>query len=315
MLSGMSRLILWIILALSLAGFGCTPAFADEPLRLEPSSPWNVHYGEDSCRLARDFGEGEDRIMLYFDRYQPGDVFRMVVAGRPVRRASSRDVGQIRFGDHEITQEFRLERGEIGQHPAIFLITPLRIGHPPEPEGGFETLPPPTPENWNLVASRLSEIEPQKLAQERYRSALHIWLDARRMTPMLLETGPLNLAFAALEACTDELLRRWGVDVEVHRTLSRETISATYPGHWIRSANYPRQELRRGNQGLVYFRLGVDAEGNATECHIQRSTRGEGFRSAVCEALMENAAFLPALDAEGNPVASYHVSSVFFSMR
>jgi hypothetical protein len=29
------------------------------PLTLEPSSPWNMHYADDSCRLLRSFGKGD----------------------------------------------------------------------------------------------------------------------------------------------------------------------------------------------------------------------------------------------------------------
>jgi TonB family protein len=62
----------------------------------------------------------------------------------------------------------------------------------------------------------------------------------------------------------------------------------------------------------VHFRLSVDARGKVSDCHIQRSTRPEGFDEAVCEVLMHRARFKPALDAEGKPMASYYINTVRF---
>jgi hypothetical protein len=39
-----------------------------EPVVLKPSSPWNVDFGEDKCRLSRLFGEGENQHYLAFQQ-------------------------------------------------------------------------------------------------------------------------------------------------------------------------------------------------------------------------------------------------------
>lgn len=70
--------------------------------------------------------------------------------------------------------------------------------------------------------------------------------------------------------------------------------------------------LRQGKRAIVHFRLNVDAAGQPTACHIQQSTRPKAFDDAVCKAIMRNARFDPALDAEGQPVASYWLNSVVF---
>ena len=49
----------WIFLPV-FAALACTPAHAKEPLRLAASSNWHVDYGADYCRLARQYGEGEN---------------------------------------------------------------------------------------------------------------------------------------------------------------------------------------------------------------------------------------------------------------
>lgn len=58
----------------------------------------------------------------------------------------------------------------------------------------------------------------------------------------------------------------------------------------------------------------VDAEGNATSCHIQRKTVGEGFGDAACNALMRNADFAPALDRNGQPMDSYYNFAIRFDI-
>jgi len=35
---------------------------AKGPLQLKQSSPWNVDYADDRCRLMRQFGEGDDKV-------------------------------------------------------------------------------------------------------------------------------------------------------------------------------------------------------------------------------------------------------------
>lgn len=118
----------------------------------------------------------------------------------------------------------------------------------------------------------------------------------------------------ALRKCVDELLSHWGVDVERIKTATRMPVPKGNPGSWIGVSDYPKDLLRKGAQGLVNFRLSVDKNGRATDCHIQSSTRPEGFDKAVCEAISKKARFKPALDAEGNPFAAYWISRVRFEI-
>ncbi|MEL6876307.1 MAG: hypothetical protein AAGM33_12625, partial [Pseudomonadota bacterium] len=45
---------------------------AKEPLYLEPSSKWVMHYDEDSCRLIRSFGKDRNQVSLILSRFGPG---------------------------------------------------------------------------------------------------------------------------------------------------------------------------------------------------------------------------------------------------
>tara|TARA_R110000824_G_scaffold48565_7_gene137100 strand:- start:2453 stop:2725 length:273 start_codon:yes stop_codon:yes gene_type:complete len=69
--------------------FGCATnasviAAERESISLEPSSNWIVDYADDSCRLIRQFGVNEDTVVVFFNRFAPGDEFHLTVAGEPV---------------------------------------------------------------------------------------------------------------------------------------------------------------------------------------------------------------------------------------
>ena len=60
-------------------------AEAREVRRLEPSSEWVLDYADESCRLARHFGTGGNRVILVMDQFEPGDWFTLTFAGALVR--------------------------------------------------------------------------------------------------------------------------------------------------------------------------------------------------------------------------------------
>jgi hypothetical protein len=118
----------------------------------------------------------------------------------------------------------------------------------------------------------------------------------------------------SLDKCIDELLTHWGIDVEKHKNLKRSPVPAQNPGRWIYSSDYPMDMLQIGQPALVEFRLSVSEDGKPTACHIQATTRPKEFDDAVCKSLLRRAAFEPALDSEGKPIASYWRSRVRFQI-
>lgn len=64
-----------------------------------------------------------------------------------------------------------------------------------------------------------------------------------------------------------------------------------------------------GNDNQV--RVMVSAAGEPTACHIHFPTLEEEVNDRICEQIMENAEFQPALDAQGEAIASYWLVPVF----
>ncbi|MBD3814097.1 MAG: TonB family protein [Betaproteobacteria bacterium] len=273
---------------------------AKEPLVLEPSSQWMVNYGDDSCRLARTFGTGDAQIAFYLEDYGTTSSFQLVVAGSPLRRAKNYLGLYYQFGPSQLRQRSEPLIGTLGQYDPSFIISTGRFAPLSEEE---------------LAAKRENRDVPEKvLSPSEEESIVWLGLGTKSDDIVRLDLGPMKTPMDSLRTCNDELLTHWGIDVDAHRTLSREVVPLGNPGTWVTPKDYPTGMLRKGQPGLVQVRLMVDPVGKPSSCHIQQSTRPQEFDDAVCAALMRRAMFEPALDAGGRPIASYWQSSVRFQI-
>jgi hypothetical protein len=130
--------------------------------------------------------------------------------------------------------------------------------------------------------------------------------------PVRIETGALNEPMAALQSCTDDLMKSWGLDPQKHKTLAADAMPQGFP--WLPAGTIGFGDFAKlaGNANLV--RVVVDASGKPTSCHITWPTLGEAANTKICRAVMEKATFTPAKDASGQAVASYWVGSPMFMM-
>jgi TonB family protein len=274
-------------------------AIAKDAPVLSPSSSWQLSYDADSCRLGRMFGSGTDTVGFYIERFGPDDAFQMVVAGSPLRELDSSKV-YYQFGAGEPRQSSPPLKGQLGTLAPSFVFSPARFA-----PTGKEGIP-----DWWKDEGR---VKLPLVTVEEERAITWVGFGGKEGDEVRLSLGSMAKPMEALRGCVDELMTHWGIDVEAHETLTRRAAPATYPGAWIRFEDYPPEMLAKGMSGLVAFRLMVNAEGDATACHIQQSTRPKQFDDAVCSALMKRARFAPALDATGKPIASFWLSSARFN--
>jgi Gram-negative bacterial TonB protein C-terminal len=270
-------------------------------LRLQPTSQWQIDYAADHCRLARQFGEGENKVLAIFDKYGPDGEFKMTIAGQPMRTRYDKDGVSLQFGPAEEKQELEFFIGKFGEQNALIF------------RGGARIAPPTTAERQaikNKKAGEWIELTPITPAREAAVRYIEIGKPLRRA--VILETGSLKQPMAALDKCVDELVSHWGVDVEKHKSLTRKAAPIESPGRWITTDDYPTAMLNAGQPALVEFRLNVGADGIPTACHIQATTRPQAFDDAVCKSLMRRAKFEPALDSGGKPLESYWRNTVNF---
>ena len=272
--------------------------------RLQPSGKCVVDYAADTCRLAREFGEGEQRVTLLFEQFVPGDVFNLTFVGRSMASAIS-GKATIRFGPNELAdQDNTVTLITVGSQPGILL-------------GVFQRLAP---------VSETERAEARKAAREdrpyenppigTVREKAATWLELKKVLPfdLVLETGPMDHPLEALRQCSWDTVKSWGLAIEEQKGLTRHARSVVDPRNWFNSNDYPTKMLNQGYEGNVNFRVIVDANGLPITCHVQSSTRPQEFDDIVCRQIMKKAKFKPALDANGKPIKSYYRQSVHFRL-
>jgi hypothetical protein len=286
-----------ILVALAMPATAAPPA----PLILKPSSSWQLNYADERCRLGRRFGEGEQTVLLFMDRFSPSEYFRLTIAGKLINTAVQKGDANIQFGPSEEEQQLAFLNGNLGKEPALVFSSSARIAPPSAAE--LLAIKNRGKTEWVVI---------QPISEDRQKAVRHLRVGKPLRKPVMLETGSMRAPLAALDTCIDDLLTSWGVDVERHKKLSRAATPLKAPDKWINSSDYPEKMLMARQPALVNFRLSIGPDGIPTGCHIQATTRPKEFDNAVCKSIMRRARFSPALDAQGQPLASYYQNNVHF---
>ena len=249
------------------------------------------------------FGEDGKQIAFYIERYDPSADMFLVVAGKPVSAAKRHDHLTLRFLPQHTAMRARYTVGELGKFdPAIF--TTINALGDSEAKA-IQQSGQKYPQSFDGIdASDRGQFTNVDKLDIELPNAHHVVLDF----------GDMSVPMKAMRDCTRELVTHWGIDVGKHSKLSKRVKPTSDPRGWVLSSDYPLAAISKGMVGLVQFRLMVDQNGNPTSCHIQKTTRPVEFDNAVCHALMKRAHFLPALDKDGQPIASYFLSRVQFVM-
>ncbi len=281
------------LLAAISAPLAAAPAAA-KVVDIAPSSAWNVDFAENKCRLARLFGEGENRHLVFFEQHWPDENFGLTVAGPAFDRFRSRQRTDLGFFDGQERQRTEPFTGEVAGFGSGVIYASARLVPSEEKSDGRST------QVLQLDTALGGKVEYVALKQ--------------RGDEIRLLTGPLGEAFAVLNQCTAGLLAEWGLDFEQQRRASRLPEWANMEAVVRRIQDiYPRTALNRGEQGLMRMRVIVSPEGAVEECTIIKATDTENLESPACKA-MQNARFIPALDAAGQPMRSYYVTRITYQI-
>lgn len=268
-----------------------------EPVVIAPSSPWNVDFAEDKCRLSRLFGEGDNQHLLAFQQFWPAKEAGLTVAGPAFDRFRSLQRTDVQFFDGQDALRTRPFTGTVEQYGSGLIYSSIRIT-----EG--------EPAETNTVDEPKAGGIPQLDAAEGDRVQFVLLKQGGR--EVRLETGPLGDAFKVLNQCTLDLLRDWGLNPEQHLT-------ATSLPRWINQAaltrkivaDYPSAAFSQGEQAIMRMRVIVSEQGAVESCTILKATDTERLESPACR-VMEGARFEPARDAAGQPFRSLYVTSITY---
>ncbi len=269
---------------------------AAEAHRLTPSSAWTIEHAKDNCTLARTFGEGEEMMTIFFNRYQPADRFRLTLIGNFARQRRSQPDVRIKFGPNEEAFVANVLSGEADGRPVIAFPGNMSIA------GLIKRSEDADANNLNLT-------DPYEIDPEREQAVTQISLVSGLRQQFILETGSLGDPFAALRACSEELLHHWGIDVEKHRRLTRRATPTNDPRYWVTPGDIPGGSR---HTGLVYVRLMIEPTGAVGDCLIQETTLPKKYEDATCDALLKRAQFDPALDSDGRPIKSFWANGIYW---
>ena len=275
-----------------------------EVRHLQPTSQWVVDYADDSCSLGRSFGEGDRKVTLFFDQFEPGDTFNLTFVGKSMDSNYGSPKTSLRFGPSEEQVDATAVSATTKNVPAIIVEGGHRIGPLTDAE----------------IAARKKAVaggepfEPAPIGPAREKAATWLQLGKVLRFDLVLETGPMDAPLAALRECSWDMVKSWGLDVEQQKHLLRKAYPTEPSANWFSDNDYPAEMLRGGYQGIVNFRILVDETGKASSCRIQVSTRPKAFDDVVCAKVMKRARFHPALDEKGKPAPSYWRQTVSFKI-
>lgn len=290
----MIRFRLPVLLVGLLAAQLAVPAEAKD-LTLDPSGKWILNYANDSCRLLRDFGTGEETVTLILDQFQPWRPPSLSLMGKPLSQMDSRTV---------------LLKATFGPGLPEAMAKPATLGLI-----GPDKLPIVIGSARDLLNRDLSADE--TLAQpgtplptpEQEAAITRVQISSGSLQ-IGLNTGPLAAPMKAMRQCLHDLVRDWGLDPDQQDALSRHAFPRSNPSNWLTFADYPERALSSGESAVINFRLMVGANGVPTSCHIQQATIASDLITATCNRLMLRARFKPALDAQGKTLPSFYTNSV-----
>ena len=271
------------------------------PIPLAHVGPWEVNYDDDSCHLIGTFGSGDDRIIVRFTRYQPGDGFALALIGKPMRTSSASSRVKLDFGPQVDPQEHDSFNGTMGTTPAAFLLGLTLIDRPKLAKAA-------------TLADALKALEPTNITPEQEALVRDLTILTGNRKSYRLALGSMAAPMRTLRGCTTDLVKHWGLDPTEQASLARRPTPISNPGSWMNSGDYPSAMLRIGGNGMVQFRLDISETGSIAACHIQSRTNPDAFADLSCKLISKRGRFTPALDRNGKPVKSYFVSSVRWTM-
>ncbi len=87
-------------------------------------------------------------------------------------------------------------------------------------------------------------------------------------------------------------------------------IAKNNPGTWASTQDYPRADLREGNEGVTRFILSVGTNGRVSACRITATSGFASLDKATCNLVSRRARFNAAKDTSGSKVSGSYSSSI-----
>jgi hypothetical protein len=254
--------------------FRSNPAPA-EPL--QPTGKWTIHSTASHCVLSRDYGSAGKPLILNFQKMPLRDALELVVS-RKARSLPPNHGTVVQSTGATKTQDSRFIA-----YDAIGGVRRIAFGLEPEVS----------------KAAAISGVLALQVAGE---------LNEHFAVP------EFDDAFQALDACAMNLGKSWGIPIE-HQKQVKQGVRAVGPiSSYFGSDDYPRSALLDRTSGISGVQVSVDQNGKPTNCIMRPSTGVASLDERTCGIFMNRVHFTPAINLEGQPVASFYVNEINWLM-
>lgn len=296
----------------------------EAPRVFTQTGPWSLDFGEDYCQLASVYTNGEDEIAFAMERNRAENMVRLILVGDSIRTFRAADQIGYSYLPAGSDRSAMYIKSETPDGRAYFNFGNIYIG--PDPFAAFVADGPagPGPGAPPADAAGAAPAEGAAFVLPPYsrdaelefaRGITGIEFDEGLLRGFLLQTGSLRAPIEALQTCMDDLLNSWGLDYQKHRTMTRRPAPIGNAWEWIPRGTVGIQDFAAFGGARNPIRVMIDEAGAPTSCHVHWPSLPERKNNAICEAIMENGSFTPALDAEGQPMATYWTADYIFALN
>lgn len=273
------------------------------PSVFKPAGPWAAEYGDDYCRLARSFSNGSDTLSLAMERIQPGIPLRVILVGNGMNMYRGTDQLQYTLAPSGEDRKGPVWRSETSDKQQYINLGEILMT---APGAAAPAMAAPTRGERPPVPAY------DRAAEQEYAKGINAISFTGGLTdPVQIETGGLKAPIASLQACTDDLLKVWGLDPAQHQTMKNPALPSNEASKWLPSGTIGFGDFGKIGGAANQFRVMVSAEGKPTACTVHWASLDKKTNDAICQSIMNKAEFFPALDKDGNPMPSYWVTAPF----
>ena len=275
----------------------------DKPVdRFRPDGPWALDFGDDYCRLGRNFSDGEQTLSFALERRAPGAFAKGIVIGdslRPYRRTMTIGVALLPEGAERELTVFNSEAD--GRKYLEF--DGLSFAAPPQPPTPGAPAPGAPPPAYDPAA---------ELAFARQITGLR--LDSGMTRTVEIATGNLAAPMEALQGCIDDLVSGWGLDAAAHRQLASPALPQGEMAEWLAPGTIPRSAFADPGFARSSLRLMIGASGAISQCLAHAPGLDAAMVAQICQALQANGRYTPARQHDGTAIASFHIVPIAMLM-
>ena len=266
---------------------------------LAPSGPWQLNADEEKCRIVQDYGEGDNRHVLYFEQYEPSGFFVWLAAGPSVAQfREGRDI-EYKFGPNG--EEGTAGFGEVifGSYgPAVLAI-------------GLITSTPKWVKSYR-IPSRQEQPPAAPSDRDQAKTIETLTLSQRKRDDVVFQLASLDRALGAMDVCTADLVQSWGLDAEAISS-AQSGVVVTNPAKVAKEIqnNLP-EGAAPGKGALVSARIIVKSDGTIGDCEVMKRSVAKSYdvQKLVCGIIREEASFQPAIGADGAPIDDFYMLNI-----